>query len=123
MFENPIMPNATDMDMAEFEVGYILNNQAKYSHAPTEFPILTSDGRMVDFVNLYVMYGNSSYWTALPDWPSYRETSFFLGSNGSLQPSANSKPDNTTYIYDPRTPTPTKGGNNMSYFIPCGPMN
>ena len=80
-------------------------------------------GQMVDFVNLYVMYGNSSYWTALPDWPSYTETSFYLGSNGSLSPLSNPDVDNSTYIYDPRAPTPSVGGNNMAYFIPCGPLN
>ena len=76
-------------------------------------------------VTFYVMGAKEdgaagNYWTTLDTFPVPKTTSYFLGQNGTLTttaPSASSQ----TYVYDPNSPTPTVGGNNL--MIPCGPKD
>lgn len=96
-------------------------NEDRIAGEITSFPVTMGNGQIVDFVNLYVMWGDNSYWTALPEWPAYNSTSYYLTSNGALSSSPNPTEDHTTYTYDPNDPTPTVGGANL--YLECGPLD
>lgn len=70
-------------------------------------------------VNMFVMggfngpvVGNWNYWTSLADFPPFTATNFFL-HEGKLLPTACDQEGSITYTYDPASPTPMLGGNNL----------
>lgn len=67
-----------------------------------------------------------NYWTAADQWPSTRSLALYLVGDGggglSPEPPTNSNGGNKSFIYDPKNPVPTLGGNNL--LLPkCGPWD
>jgi len=63
-----------------------------------------------------------NYWTSGDNFPKSTPISYYLQSNGKLdvKPPTNAQ-GQSTFIYNPNTPVPTVGGNNL--FLPlCGPQ-
>ena len=86
----------------------------------------------VDKVTFYVMGSNydsgtndGNYWTSVPEFPKYKIQNLYFNGDGSatFDHSYESVKDNdhSTYTYDPSSPVPTNGGNNLE--IPCGPLD
>jgi predicted acyl esterase len=83
----------------------------------------------IDSVNFYVMAPRTqnptnlgNYWTSLPDFPPFQTVQYYLQPSGGLAtspPTASSSYD--SYLYNPYTPVPTWGGNNL--FLTCGPRD
>lgn len=71
----------------------------------------------------YLMGANE--WRAAEDWPvpGARERGFYLGADGKLTSQAPSASDPDHYTYDPADPTPTVGGNLVSYVYPPGSVD
>jgi putative CocE/NonD family hydrolase len=77
-------------------------------------------------LNVYVMGpgiqgAKGDYWVALDEWPAYTNTSFYLTPTRTLSTTPSSTPETISYIYDPKNPVPTLGGNNL--IIKCGPLD
>lgn len=80
-------------------------------------------------VTFYVMGANYSkasgnHWTSLDAWPKAEATKYYMHPTGKLTRdalSAGSADNTTTYLYDPKKPVPTVGGNNL--IIKCGPKD
>lgn len=77
-------------------------------------------------VTFYVLGTNDdgaagNYWTSLDDWPTYTSEKWYLHSDGSLSTKMPTMAANHSYLYDPRNPVPTLGGNNL--FGSCGPKD
>eukprot|EP00927_Polykrikos_kofoidii_P017281 TRINITY_DN17845_c0_g1_i4.p1 TRINITY_DN17845_c0_g1~~TRINITY_DN17845_c0_g1_i4.p1 ORF type:complete len:652 (-),score=71.43 TRINITY_DN17845_c0_g1_i4:30-1916(-) len=69
-------------------------------------------------LNLYVMGAydgarTGNFWTSLDDWPSTIVKQVFLVSSSRLGNEAEAEPGSISYIYDPSSPTPMIGGNNL----------
>eukprot|EP00927_Polykrikos_kofoidii_P017279 TRINITY_DN17845_c0_g1_i2.p1 TRINITY_DN17845_c0_g1~~TRINITY_DN17845_c0_g1_i2.p1 ORF type:complete len:654 (-),score=83.92 TRINITY_DN17845_c0_g1_i2:39-1931(-) len=69
-------------------------------------------------LNFFVMGAYDSaragnYWTSLDDWPTTIPKQVFLVSGSRLGAKAEAEPGNISYIYDPSSPTPMIGGNNL----------
>lgn len=61
-------------------------------------------------------------WRSSDVWPPKGSTeTFYLTESGSLAREPVSGPSRLEYVYDPRDPVPTIGGNNL--FLPRGPMD
>ncbi|KAF0977099.1 hypothetical protein FDP41_003752 [Naegleria fowleri] len=86
----------------------------------------------IDKITLYMMgpnsepssYANGNYYVTLPDFPETEPLRLYLTSSRTLSPHpfTSSPLTNLTFVYDPRNPTPTIGGNNL--FVPtCGPYD
>jgi predicted acyl esterase len=72
----------------------------------------------------YLMGANE--WRVADDWPvpETQQIAFYLGSGGTLlnePPQSASEPDR--YLYDPKDPTPTVGGNIVSWLYPPGSVD
>lgn len=84
---------------------------------------------MSSFDNVGV--ANGHYWTSLETFPTAQYDRWYLQPTGQLiiYPPDDvdclndtiAKRGSTEYIYDPRNPVPTQGGNNL--FIECGPRD
>eukprot|EP00050_Salpingoeca_kvevrii_P002487 m.194739 g.194739 ORF g.194739 m.194739 type:complete len:726 (+) comp10621_c2_seq4:1222-3399(+) len=89
-------------------------------------PELAARLRGVPAITWYVMgpalpgaMGN--YFTSAAEWPAATPRVFFLGASGSLLP-ATGTAGNASFVYDPKNPVPTLGGNNL--LLPkCGPWD
>jgi len=65
-------------------------------------------------------YGN--YWTTLTDWPAFASTPYYFGKDSVLSTVPyQSADDSTSFVFDPRNPVPTIGGNNLE--LACGPLD
>jgi len=62
-----------------------------------------------------------NYWTSSDQWPVTTQTRYYLASNGGLSTTKPATNANQTYLYDPKNPSPTYGGNNL--FQTCGPRD
>mmetsp|Transcript_773 Transcript_773/g.2375 ORF Transcript_773/g.2375 Transcript_773/m.2375 type:complete len:476 (-) Transcript_773:670-2097(-) len=63
-----------------------------------------------------------NYWTTLPAWPATTVVAEYRFADGQhLVPAPGATPSPTSYLYDPRKPVPTVGGNNL--FLSCGPQD
>ena len=66
-----------------------------------------------------------NYFTSLAAWPPYEAKPFRLCGGGALSaahaPCADPLDASTSFVYDPRDPAPTVGGDNLE--IPCGPLD
>jgi len=63
-----------------------------------------------------------SYWTTLETWPSFTPTRYYLASGNALTTTVpTGASTSTSYVYDPKYPVPTIGGNNLE--LPCGPLD
>jgi uncharacterized protein len=72
----------------------------------------------------YLMGANE--WRVADSWPirDAQPALFYLGSGGTLaarEPESAAEPE--SYVYDPRDPTPTKGGSIVSYVYPPGSVD
>jgi predicted acyl esterase len=63
-----------------------------------------------------------NYWCTLDKWPTYTPTKFFLDAGGKLSSAAPAAASSVKYVYDPKDPVPTLGGNNLE-LKPCGPVD
>jgi predicted acyl esterase len=83
-------------------------------------------------VTFYVMSSNDAaglaignYWTSLDQFPEVRPVRFFLRADGSLSTvhlgAKDQEAVNSSFVYDPANPVPTKGGANLD--LPCGPLD
>jgi len=61
-----------------------------------------------------------NYWTSLDSWPTYNPTRWYLNPGGYVG-TGTPKDGNKTFTYNPNTPAPTLGGNNL--YGPCGPRD
>ena len=82
----------------------------------------------LDKITLYVMghwdllETRGDFWTTLPAWPTSTETmQYRFADDGRLAPAPGSQPAPRSYLYNPLTPIPTAGGNNL--FLACGPQD
>jgi predicted acyl esterase len=57
--------------------------------------------------------GDGNYWTTLPAWPQSTPMKLFLNAQYGLQASHVPQRSVYSFIFDPRSPTPTIGGNNL----------
>lgn len=55
------------------------------------------------------------YWVSGDDFPATASTQFFLGDKGSLVETATTAVGKSSYTYDPTSPTPMYGGNNLMF--------
>jgi len=62
-------------------------------------------------ISLCLFSGN--YWTTLDDFPTPALTPVYLVAGGGLSFAPPTGNDSRTFIYDPRNPVPTTGGNNL----------
>jgi hypothetical protein len=63
--------------------------------------------------------GEGMYWTSIDAWPQPDPMTFYLDRQRTLNPQQPvSRNVTVDYIYNPATPTPTNGGNNL--FLTCG---
>lgn len=87
----------------------------------------------IDKVTFYVMSSNDdaglevgNFWTSNDKFPDFKETKFYLHSDGTTNTEPSVKTDkadelSTTYTYDPANPVLGNGGNNLSP-LACGPL-
>jgi len=61
------------------------------------------------------------YWSSVPAYPIASPNTFYFGPKGSLSTQLPSTSTTYSYIYNPFTPVPSLGGNNL--FIACGPYD
>ena len=63
-----------------------------------------------------------NYWVTADDFPVATPTAFYLAPNQTLVTTSPSQPGAAGFVYDPRSPCPTLGGNNL--LLPqCGPWD
>ena len=65
---------------------------------------------------------NGNYWVQAESFPPFIDTMFYLNSNNTLSTSTQSIADSLSYVYNPKDPVVTYGGNNL-ILQPCGPWN
>jgi len=65
---------------------------------------------------------NGNYWIEAESFPPAKDTKWYLGTNEALTSTAQSSADSVSFVYDPKDPVKTKGGNNL-ILQPCGPWN
>lgn len=79
-------------------------------------------------INLFVMgefdeYFQKNWWTSLDDWPPFTTSTFYLQEGNSLVATPPQKYASAAYEYDPKKPTPMRGGANIpgvSHTLGCG---
>jgi len=89
-----------------------------------------ADPENVSEITVYVMGADAhfypdapgNYWSTFTNWPSHKPTNWYFYSNGKLSSAPpTSSTGSQSYVYDPRNPVPSMGGNNL--FIACGPLD
>ncbi len=82
----------------------------------------------IPFNVLFYMLGpgknESNYWVQTEGFPPFESKSFYLQQNGHLaqDKGMDSNEFSITYVYNPKHPVFTHGGNNL-FCQPCGPQN
>jgi len=64
-----------------------------------------------------------NYYTSLPAWPKLNATKWYLNFNNQLTMDVPTTPGSATYLYDPKNPSPSYGGNNLYSSSHCGPLD
>merc|ERR1712087_947837 len=65
---------------------------------------------------------NGNYWIEAESFPPATDTMWYLASNEGLSTSQQTTKDSVSFVYDPKDPVKTHGGNNL-ILQPCGPWN
>jgi len=76
-------------------------------------------------VPAYVARGTAitgNYWSSMADFPPVNPVNYYLNADGTLTTTQPTKTGALSYIYDPKSPCPTYGGNNL-LVQPCGPQD
>lgn len=79
-------------------------------------------------ITFYVMSSNDEagkqagqFWSSVEKWPVAKATPFYLHGDGSVSTSKPTKSDgfaeSTSFVHDPSTPIPTKGGKTYLHII------
>lgn len=107
-----MMPTLMTANTASMSVGAELAGE--FFSGVTDGPVRSRLGR----VNLFIMRDFSqaaagSYWASLDEFPSPQGQVMYMRSEGKLTSSPPSTAGSAQYVYNPETPTPMLGGNNL----------